>query len=115
MPSSVRPAWSRSVSSARPLAQRWSGGHVRKARAYCQAVHGWTCWICGHDITDPDDYSVDHVLERSVRPDLTFDPSNWRPAHKRKHPEIGCPGNSGRSNRAQPIAQPQPEWTLPGW
>lgn len=79
------------------------------------AVYGWDCWICGHRITDPDDYTVDHVIERSVRPDLTFEPSNWRPAHKRRHDNLGCPGNSGRSNRRQPLVQPMPEWTEPGW
>jgi len=76
------------------------------------ADYGWDCWICGHRITDPDDYTVDHV-ERNLRPDLTWEPSNWRPAHRTKKPEWDCPGNSGRSNRRQ--HKPMPEWTLPGW
>jgi 5-methylcytosine-specific restriction endonuclease McrA len=97
------------------LADKWAGGYVVKARAYCQRVHGFTCWICGHLIVDADDYSVDHVIERSVRPDLTFDPSNWRPAHRRKHPELNCPGNAGRTARKQgqqPVTQ---TWSAPGW
>lgn len=95
------------------LGAKWSGRHIKRARAYCQRVYGWTCWICGHPITDPNDYSIDHVIERSLRPDLTFDPTNWRPAHLRKHDDLDCPGNSGRSNRRQ--AKQMPEWTLPGW
>ena len=88
----------------------WGGANATKAKAYVQRVHGFTCWLCGHDIA-PDDYTVDHVIERSVRPDLTWDPSNWRPAHGRKHPEWGCPGNKGRSANAAPPRR----WVAPGW
>ena len=42
----------------------WAGAHVTKAREYVKRVHGWTCWICGHPITNEDDYTVDHVKER---------------------------------------------------
>jgi hypothetical protein len=86
----------------------WGGARATKAGAYCKRVYGWTCWLCGHAIA-PDDYTVDHVIERSVRPDLTWEPSNWRPAHGRKHPEWDCPGNKGRSGRAVTY------FTEPGW
>ena len=84
-----------------------------KARAYCQAVHGFTCWICGHEIA-PDDYDVDHVEPRSVAPHLTWEPSNWRPAHARVHPEFNCPGNRGRSARNADTSTVS-TWTAPGW
>ena len=93
----------------------WAGAHVTKAREYVKRVYGWTCWICGHAITDDDDYTVDHVKERKHYPELTWEPSNWRPAHKRKHPEFGCPGNSGRSANAQPRPEPVRAWTASGW
>lgn len=89
----------------------WSGRRATEAKAYCQRVYGWTCWLCGHEIS-PEDYSVDHVVERSKRPDLEWTPSNWRPAHGRKHPELGCPGNYGRSGRRTPMRS---TWTAPGW
>ena len=93
--------------------RQWAGAHVTKARAYCQRVYGFTCWLCGHPI-DPDDYTVDHVLERSTHPHLTFDPSNWRPAHGRKHPEWNCPGNYGRVAE-KPSPTPVQAWTSPRW
>ena len=93
------------------MPREWSGQAVRDATAYCKRVYGFTCWLCHHEI-DPDDYTVDHVIERSLRPDLAFVPSNWRPAHGRKHPEYGCPGNFGRSSRKRPIS---PNQTAPGW
>lgn len=72
--------------------------------------------MCGHEITDPDDYTVDHVIERSKRPDLAWEPSNWRPAHGRKHPELGCPGNFGRSARMnRRTRRTQQAVALPGW
>ena len=94
--------------------RKWAGAHVAKARAYCQRHYGWTCWLCGHEIA-ADDYTVDHVIERRVAPHLTFDPTNWRPAHGRKHPELGCPGNKGRSGRTTPMEALPREWTAPGW
>lgn len=90
----------------------WSGRRAQRALDWCKQHYGWTCWICGH-LIDEGDYSVDHIIERSLRPDLTWEPSNWRPAHLRKHPEFSCPGNSGRSNQRQPKLMP--EWTAPGW
>ena len=86
----------------------WGGRRAQDAKAYCQHVYGWTCWLCGHPIA-PDDYTVDHVIEREKRPDLAWEPSNWRPAHGRKHPELDCPGNYGRSRRKRRM------WTAPGW
>ena len=94
--------------------RQWAGAHVTKARAYCQRVYGFTCWLCGHQI-DPDDYTVDHVLERSTHPHLTFDPSNWRPAHGRKHPEWNCPGNKGRKPIANPSPTPIEGWSASRW
>jgi 5-methylcytosine-specific restriction endonuclease McrA len=79
----------------------WGGRRAIEAKAYCQRVYGWTCWLCGHPIEEWD-YSLDHVIERSKRPDLEWEPSNWRPAHGRRRPEYGCPGNYGRSGRKRP-------------
>ena len=48
---------------------------------------GSPCVICGQPINYPLSYphpqscSVQHVQARSLRPDLTWDPQNWRPAH----------------------------------
>ena len=92
----------------------WGGGRAKKARDYCKRVYGYTCWLCGHEIAE-DDYTVDHVVERSIAPHLTWEPSNWRPAHGRKHPEIGCPGNKGRSANAQAPPPPVQAWSAPGW
>jgi 5-methylcytosine-specific restriction endonuclease McrA len=65
-----------------------------KARAYCQAVHGFTCWLCGHEIA-ADDYDVDHVEPRSVAPHLTWEPSNWRPAMLACIPSSTAPATEG--------------------
>ena len=89
----------------------WSGRRAQAAVAWCKANLGYTCWLCGHEIPDWD-YTVDHVIERKRRPDLMWVKSNWRPAHGRKHPEFGCPGNYGRSGRKQSAVK---TWTAPGW
>lgn len=93
------------------MGKAWTGRHAQQAKAYCQRVYGFTCWLCGRPI-DPDDYSVDHIIERSKDASLTWDPDNWRPAHGRKHVEWGCPGNYGRSGRRTPMVRP---WVADGW
>ena len=75
---------------------QWVGRRATLARAKCKELYGWTCWLCGQRITDDSDYSVDHVIPRSIAPHLTWEPTNWRPAHLAKHPELNCPGNRGR-------------------
>ena len=65
-----------------------------------------------HHIVSDDDYTVDHMLERSTHPHLTWDETNWRPAHGRKHPEFRCPDNFGRSGRK---ASRWTTWTADGW
>ena len=89
----------------------WAGRAAQDVVAWCKANLGYRCWLCGRQIAE-DDYSVDHVLDRKHYPHLTWVKSNWQPAHGRKHPEWGCPGNYGRSGRKRPIVR---TWTAPGW
>ncbi len=97
----------------------WSGRRAQQAVTWCKLNLGYICWLCGHEIPDWD-YSVDHVVPRSVAPELTWDASNWRPAHGRKHPDLGCPGNYGRSARKRTrhprsgVRRGAPRF-VPGW
>jgi 5-methylcytosine-specific restriction endonuclease McrA len=84
------------------MSAKWAGRRATNAKRWCQANLGYICWLCGRPIESEADYSVDHVVPRSVDPTLTWEPGNWRPAHLRRHDSIGCPGNSGRG--ARPVA-----------
>ena len=67
------------------------GGHRRTRALQAVRKHGarnqLPCAICRQPIDyslgypDPNSCSVQHLIPRSVRPDLTWDPSNWAPAH----------------------------------
>jgi 5-methylcytosine-specific restriction endonuclease McrA len=70
----------------------WSGRRKVEATARVRAEgrrFGAPCVICGQEIDysldprdqDPQSCSVQHVLSRSTHPHLTWDPSNWAPAH----------------------------------
>ena len=67
-----------------------SGYRWRKARAAILAASD-ICWLCGHPGAD----TVDHVIELD-RGGPELDPANLRPAHGKKNPVTGCPGNYGR-------------------
>jgi 5-methylcytosine-specific restriction endonuclease McrA len=79
---------------------KWVGGHATKASDWCKANLGWMCGYCGHPIAEGD-YSVDHIIPKSIAPELTWEPSNWRPMHRTKKPRWGCPGNCGLGNRGR--------------
>ena len=69
------------------MTANWAGRRATNAKRWCQANLGYVCWLCGRPIESEADYSVDHVVPRSV---------------DRRHDAIGCPGNSGRG--ARPVA-----------
>lgn len=78
----------------------WTGRARAKAldRVKAEGARNRTpCCIClqpiryGLEYPHPDSCSVQHVIPRSIRPDLTWDPRNWAPAH------LEC--NQGAGNR----------------
>jgi len=69
----------------------WSGHAVKVAKKQVLEAYGSTCHLCGL----PGANTVDHLIPRSVRPDLMFDLENMRPAH------LSC--NSGR--KVRPLVQ----------
>jgi len=68
----------------------WTGRARARALARVKAQgarHRTPCVICHQPIDysleypHPDSCSVQHIIARKVRPDLTWDPSNWGPGH----------------------------------
>ena len=83
----------------------WAGARMQKVVAEQKRQHahrGSPCCLCQQPIdysAGPDDpmrFSVEHIIARSIRPDLTWDTSNMGPAHMR------C--NKKRGTRVQPPA-----------
>lgn len=60
----------------------WSGRRVTQARAIVSSWLPAPCGQCGVEVTSADEWVVGHEVARSLRPDLTFVLSNWRPEHK---------------------------------
>jgi len=75
--------------------KRWTGRAVTKLRAEILADDD----VC-HLVRDGGADTLDHVVPRSVRPELTWDVDNLRPAHLR------C--NSRRGNRTR--FRPEVRW-----
>jgi len=74
-------------------------------RRIVEATYGDECWLCHRTITDPSEYSIDHVIPLSLGGD-PWDVDNMRPAHLR------C--NQSRGNRPptviDPLPRPSREW-----
>lgn len=84
------------------------------------------CCLCHQPIDytlrypHPQSCSVQHIISRSIRPDLTWDPANWAPAHIDCNKAAGD-GTNTRTNtnlgvtsplwttQGQPITEPDPE------
>lgn len=76
----------------------YTGDPVTAFKAQVLATYGTTCHLCGRTGSN----TVDHLIPRSVRPDLTWDLNNARPAHR------SC--NSSRGTRALPKAYKAKAW-----
>jgi 5-methylcytosine-specific restriction endonuclease McrA len=55
----------------------YNGPAVGRFRTLVFATYGRVCHLCGRGGAN----QVDHLIPRSVRPDLAFDLDNARPAH----------------------------------
>lgn len=78
--------------------QGYSGRASIRFRKEVLAIYGTVCHLCGA----PGANSVDHVIPRSVRPDLAYVIENARPAH------LSC--NSARG--AAPLSS---TYVAPAW
>lgn len=86
----------------------WGGRRATAARRWVLDKYAGRCWLCDHDGAN----SLDHVQPASTRPDLEWEPTNWRAAHfgKAGQPKgckvdgCRCPGNAGR--KAKPWTSP---------
>lgn len=75
-----------------PMQKRWHGANAQKALEQIKKA-GYKadapCYICQQPIdyrlpsTDPDGCSLEHIKPRSTHPHLTWEPTNWAPAHLR--------------------------------
>lgn len=78
--------------------RRWQGRAAQQALAWVKAKgrrEGLDCCICGQPI----DYSltgtewscsVQHLAARSTHPELTWDRTNWEPAHLKCNKQAGA-------------------------
>lgn len=76
--------------SAGRQGRRWRRLHAE------QKAKGLPCWLCGQAIkydaekSDPESFTVDHVIPLSRRRDLAEEPTNLRSAHARCNKERGA-------------------------
>lgn len=62
---------------------KWDGDGVRKARAHMSQFLGkQVCPHCGRVVDESRPWVVGHIISRGVRPDLMWDPTNWRLEHR---------------------------------
>lgn len=80
------------------MATKWTGTAARNAKRDVFLMYGNVCHICGR----PGANTVDHLIPKSIRPDLMFDRTNMRPAH------LSC--NSGRGTRPLVSAEIAKGW-----
>lgn len=61
---------------------RWHGANQARARAAVGAALPAPCGRCGGTVTADSQWVVGHALSRAAYPELTMEPSNWRPEHR---------------------------------
>ena len=83
-------------------AHAWSGDNVRRARAAMRPRLPLPCWWCKRPVLPGSNWVVEHVVPRSLRPDLALDPSNWWVSHRRCSDASG-----GRMNARRKTTSPR--------
>jgi len=64
------------------------------------------CWLCGKEITDVGDYTIDHVVPLNRGGDNGA--NNLRPAHGRKR--VDCVGNFARKDGPKDLPAASRRW-----
>lgn len=91
----------------------WTGDKVTRAKRFVIRRDRGICWLCGH----PGANSLDHIIPASDRPDLEWNPSNWKAAHLHnagrllgcQEPGCQCIGNVRRGTTPH-TAPPSRDW-----
>lgn len=60
----------------------WSGRKVAEARTLVATWLPARCGRCGKTVTTTQAWVIGHKVARSLRPDLTWDVTNWQPEHR---------------------------------
>jgi hypothetical protein len=66
-----------------PAIRPWSGRAVSNARAHMAAMLPAPCGRCGIPVQPGEPWVLGHRIPRAIRPDLTWDPTNWQHEHRR--------------------------------
>lgn len=81
-------------------ARKWGGSSATRARTYTIRRDKGICYLCGHTGAN----SLEHIIPKSVAPELMYEPSNWTITHLAsaghaqgcQHPGCACVGNIAR-------------------
>ena len=92
---------------------RWGGRRVTELRKAMAHLLPTVCWRCGRIITEDMDWTIGHIVDRAVAPELTWDPSNHALEHARCNYAAGGraatrrPQTYRRRRRRAPVSR---EW-----
>jgi len=82
----------------------WSGSIVRKARKHVAAMLPAPCWRCGRWLDEGSAWTVGHLIDAAVAPELEHDPSLWMPECARCNYSAGAAaGNRRRAQRPRRV------------
>lgn len=83
----------RRVRDVDPNATAFSGGQRWKRLCTWVLSQSDVCGYCGH----PGSSDVDHIIPKSIRPDLAMEPTNLQPIHGASKRCYTCDPESGRN------------------
>ena len=78
----------------------WGGRRVTQARQRMEQYLPLPCSKCGVLVMPGMAWDIDHLIDRAVRPDLTWDETHWGVAHSHCNRKAGArAGNLRRGRR----------------
>ena len=93
------------------MSGKWSGTYVKRARAYVADTLPAPCRRCGRLLSIDSDWTVGHIVDAAIAPELEHDPANWSAECRRCNLRAGAIlGNRMRKPRPRPTTYTSREW-----
>ncbi len=88
----------------------WGGRRVTALRRDMAEQLPAPCWRCGQLILPGMAWTIGHVIEVDIAPELMWDPSNHRHEHARCNAAAGARYGNRKRRRVRPTAPTSRDW-----
>ena len=91
------------------MSRKWHGTYVKRARKYIAAQLPAPCWRCGRMIAVGEPFTVGHLIDAAIAPEMEHDPGNWAVECPKCNYSAGATAGN-RRRRRRPVRPTSRQW-----